>query len=324
MVSACEVRQGASLHLEARKPRMSGFGFHVPMSPTRLQSAADRRTTVLRRDLVEQIRRLRDDAGVTVREFAEAAGLSAAYVARILAGTERPTPEAYGRLAAVLGADLAIRLYPNTGPAIHDRHQGPILERLLEARHPRFTPYQEVSVHRPSRGWIDVAFHEPRERIIVAGEIQGSLDRLEQLVRWSTAKAESLPSWEGWARLAETPTISRMLVVRRTRATRQVVREFDHQLRVAYPAHPDDALAALTGTTPWPGGGAGVGGDRARAREAGPGPLKASSLTARWRGREREPWRRAAQRRPARTPARTQEADTTPAQRRIVAQEVSE
>jgi hypothetical protein len=47
--------------------------------------------------------------------------------------------------------------------------------------------------------------------------------------------------------------VSRLLVVRRTRATRAVVAEFGRQLRVAYPAHPDDALAALTGTEPWPG-----------------------------------------------------------------------
>jgi hypothetical protein len=30
-------------------------------------------------------------------------------------------------------------------------------------------------------------------------------------------------------------------------------REFERQLAVAYPAHPADALAALTGAAPWPG-----------------------------------------------------------------------
>jgi hypothetical protein len=41
--------------------------------------------------------------------------------------------------------------------------------------------------------------------------------------------------------------------VRRTRATRAVAAEFARQLRLACPVHPDDALAALTGTAPWPG-----------------------------------------------------------------------
>ena len=193
------------------------------------------------------------DAGVSVRDLGMAPGLTPAYVGRILAGTERPTLEAYGRLAAVLGADLALRLYPNTGPAIHDRVSAPILEHVVAVRHPRWDPYLEAAVRNPSRGWIDLLLHEPRERVLVATEVQAGLRRLEQLIRWSTAKADSIPSWEAWPHLAETPAISRMLVVRRTRANRQVVRDFDRQLRVSYPAHPDDAIAALTGTSTWPG-----------------------------------------------------------------------
>jgi hypothetical protein len=153
----------------------------------------------------------------------------------------------------VLGADLGMRLYTNTGPAIHDRHQAPITECLLRARHPRWEPLTEVAVQRPSRGWIDIAFHESRERVLVATEIEGSLHRLEQMVRWAGAKADSLPSWDGWSRLPDAPAISQLLVVRRTKATRQVAHEFAAQLRVAYPAHPDDAVASLTGSAPWPG-----------------------------------------------------------------------
>lgn len=223
------------------------------MRPTRLQLAADRRTLGTRQALVDQVTRLRDDAGLSTRQLASGAGLSERYVGRILAGTERPTLEAYGRLAAVLGGDLTVRVYPNTGPAIRDRHQALILECLLGVRHARWHPFAEVAVQRPSRGCIDVAFHEPRERVIVATEIQSALHRLEQLIRWSAAKADSLPSWDGWPRLGDAPAISQLLVVRRTRATRQIATEFAAQLRVAYPAHPDDALASLTATLPWPG-----------------------------------------------------------------------
>jgi transcriptional regulator with XRE-family HTH domain len=223
------------------------------MSRTNLQVAADRRTDWLRRSMVDHIGQLRDDAGVSVRDIATAAGLSYPYVARILAGTERPTLEAYGRIAAVLGADLSVRLYPSTGPAIHDRHQARILECLLNERHPRWHAFTEIAVRAPSRGWIDVGFHDTRGAVFLATEIQGSLHRLEQVIRWSSAKAESLPSWDGWTHLGDTPIVSQLLVVRRTRATRQVAAEFGAQLRVAYPAHPDDAVASLTGSAPWPG-----------------------------------------------------------------------
>lgn len=53
--------------------------------------------------------------------------------------------ETYARLAAALGADLSARLYPNTGPAIRDRHQAGIPEALLALLHPRWRPHTEVA-----------------------------------------------------------------------------------------------------------------------------------------------------------------------------------
>jgi transcriptional regulator with XRE-family HTH domain len=203
--------------------------------------------------LVADLERALDDAGLGVRELSRAAGVDSGYLSRILAGRVHPTLDTYARLAVPLGLDLSTRLYPNTGPAIRDRHQAPMLELLLGAAHPRWHAYLEVAVRRPSRGWIDAVLHEPRERVAVASELQSELRRLEQLVRWQAAKADSLPSWEGWPHLGEEPQVSRLLLVRRTRATRTVAQEFARQLRAACPAHPDDALAALTGTAPWPG-----------------------------------------------------------------------
>jgi hypothetical protein len=152
-----------------------------------------------------------------------------------------------------LGRTCRARYYPNTGPAIRDRHQARICEALLALVAPRWRPYPEVVVRRPSRGFIDVALHEPRERVILATEVESGLRRLEQQIRWSRDKAEALPSWEGWPHLGNDPEISQLLIVRSTRTTREIGREFERILRAAYPAHPDDALAALTGTTRWPG-----------------------------------------------------------------------
>ncbi len=187
-------------------------------------------------------------------ELALAAGVDRAYLYRILSGEAAPSDETRAKLAVALGADLSLHLYPNTGPLVRDRHQAAILEGLLAVRHPRWQPFTELRVMRPSRGWTDVAFHEPAENVIVATEIQSELHRIEQLVRWSAEKAASLPSWEGWERLGTPPSISQLLVVRRTRRTRAIVADAARQLRVAYPAHPDDAIAALTAPgTQWPG-----------------------------------------------------------------------
>ena len=89
--------------------------------------------------------------------------------------------------------------------------------------------------------------------MLVAAEVQSTLPRLEQLVRWSGDKSASLPSWEGYAQLGDIAGTSRLLIVRSTRATRAVGQEFARQLEASYPADPGDALAALRGERPWPG-----------------------------------------------------------------------
>lgn len=238
---------------------MSRAKFNGAMTSRRAPPQVARAARTVRARLREDLERLCADAGVSVRALAAAAGLDHSYVARVLRGEVRPSLETYVRLGVPLGADLSARLYANTGPALRDRHQARILEWLLEALHPRWRPHAEVAVGRPARGSIDVVLHDPRASIAVATEIESTLSRIEQMIRWSEQKAAALPSWSGWEALSGAngrdgvPGISRLLVVRRTRATREVGEVFARQLALAFPAHPDDALAALTGTAPWPG-----------------------------------------------------------------------
>ncbi|MGH2837821.1 MAG: helix-turn-helix domain-containing protein, partial [Thermoleophilaceae bacterium] len=157
------------------------------------------------------VQRLRTDAGIPRTQLAHTAGIDQSYLARIEKGTADPSSETCARIALALGADFSQRLYPNTGPAIRDRHQAPITEALLAVTHPRWHRFAEVAVRHPARGWIDLALHDPRQELLVATEIQSDLRRLEQLIRWSTAKAESLPSWEGWTHLGQV-TVSQLLV----------------------------------------------------------------------------------------------------------------
>lgn len=207
--------------------------------------------------MAEDIDRLCRDAGVTFATLARAAGIPHSFLDRIRAGKAAPSIETYAKLAIPLGADLSTRLYANTGPTIRDRHQARILEALLPIAAPIWRPYTEVTIWRPSHGSIDLVLHRQNARVWIAVEIESELRRLEQTVRWSREKAESLPSSSIWsdadAGSAGAPKISRLLIVRRTRATQTVAREFSRQLAVAYPAHPEDALAALRGTAPWPG-----------------------------------------------------------------------
>jgi transcriptional regulator with XRE-family HTH domain len=224
------------------------------MPPTRLITNADRHAARLRGTLAGDLRRLREDSGVSQRALSAAAGVAQGHISATESGDRAPTLEIYARLAAALGADLAVRLYPNTGPAIRDRHQARILEALLGTLHRHWRRFPEVGVRHPARGWIDAVLHDPARSIIVAVEIQSELRRIEQLIRWSAEKAASLPSWSGWAGLGPEPEVSRLLIVRRTRSTAAAARDLGRQLRAAYPAHPADALAALrSDVVAWPG-----------------------------------------------------------------------
>jgi transcriptional regulator with XRE-family HTH domain len=220
---------------------------------TKLERAAEAAARASRLRLAEDVERLCADAGISHAALARAAHISPPFLGRILAGAARPSLETYARLSTALGADLSTRLYPNTGPAIRDRLSVPILEALLETLHPRWRSHTEVRVRRPGRGWIDAVLEDPHADLFVAAEIESTLNRVEQLIRWSREKSESLPSWDQWPERATVPSVSRLLIVRWTRSTRDAARAAARQLRVAYPAHPDDALASLTGTLPWPG-----------------------------------------------------------------------
>ena len=183
------------------------------------------------------------------------AGVDPTAISKVEAGHLLPTLELYGRLAAALGADLHARLYPTTGPSIHDRHQVRMTDLLLATMHPRWHATLEVAVRRPARGFIDAGLFDASSSTLVATELDSALRRIEQLLRWSAEKATSLPSsdpWPAWSREGQ-PTVSRLLVVRRTRSTREVATAARRVLREAYPADPRDALESLLGTTGWPG-----------------------------------------------------------------------
>lgn len=223
------------------------------MTTTSFDRAVERRTRQALANLGTDVLRLREDAGIPRAALARASGVDVTFLREIEAGTANPSVQTCARLALALGADLPLRLYPTTGPSLRDRHQAAIAEVALRHAHPRWGPFVEIAVRRPSRGWIDLGFHDSRGRIFVATEIQSELRRLEQLLRWAAAKAAALPSWDGWPRLDPEPTISRLLIVRETRATRGVAEEHRRLLRAAYPADGRDALEALTGSDPWPG-----------------------------------------------------------------------
>jgi transcriptional regulator with XRE-family HTH domain len=227
------------------------------MGDTKVQQDARRRAIDVRRSIGQAIRRLREDGGISRRGLGLAAGFSAGYVRLIEEGDREASIEALAAIGLVLGADVSVRLFPTTGPVIHDRTQAPMEGALLRVLHRRWLPSPEVVVSRPARGVIDLALDDPRDGVLVATELQSRIERLEQQIRWHREKEESLPSSQLWrfatAGGATSRTTSRLLVLRSTQDLRSLARTCERTLAAVYPARTADALASLRGEAAWPG-----------------------------------------------------------------------
>jgi len=186
---------------------------------------------------------------------AEYAGIDYGYLAQIERGLREPSISALAAIGEALGADLSIRLYPNTGPLVQDHIQARIVEELLRVAHPRWRRFTEVPVYRPARGRVDVVLHDPVAAIAVATEVHSQVRRLEQQLGWARLKTDSLPSADFWRSLEAEPVVGQLLVLRSTRATRELARQFESTLRAAYPARSADVFAAVVGEDAWPGNG---------------------------------------------------------------------
>ena len=153
------------------------------MSAREDQRRRHARTRHIQASIGAEFRRMREDAGLTQAAVARSAGISPGHLCGIEAGSSEASTAVLVAIADVLGADLSVRAYPNTGPRIHDRIQSQIVEHILRRSRPRWRPYLEVPVTRPARGYIDIVLRDQPHPLFVATEVSSEIRRLEQHVR---------------------------------------------------------------------------------------------------------------------------------------------
>jgi transcriptional regulator with XRE-family HTH domain len=225
---------------------------------TRLEREAARRAARTALSFGEDARHAREDAGLTQRSVAGAAGISQSHYAAIESGVVVASIETIQAVALALGGDVSVRFFPGTGPRLRDRIQAPMVEAFLHILHPRWQRFPEVPVHRPASGVIDLVIGSAAESLLVATEFHSQVRRLEQQVRWARIKADGLattPLTELISNGDHPIRIDRLLVLRSTTATRGLARDFAATLAAAYPARTAEVLASLAGDAPWPGAG---------------------------------------------------------------------
>src|SRR5690242_11031767 len=102
----------------------------VPRAPIGRREIRRRQVNV-RLSLGRQLGELREELGVSQAAAAAGAGIGPGHVSRIERGLVAASLDTLVALAAALGADVSVRLFPTSGPRIRDRLQAPIVEALL-------------------------------------------------------------------------------------------------------------------------------------------------------------------------------------------------
>jgi transcriptional regulator with XRE-family HTH domain len=220
------------------------------ISKTAITREAGRRLRHSSLRLGDDIRALRLDAGVTLRELGAVTGLDPSHIARIEKAQVQASIEALTTISVALGADLGLRLFAGAGPRLHDRFQAPMLEALLRVLAARWVSRLEVVVPKPVRGVADLVLTDRIGPTTVIGEAQSEFRRIEQQLRWIAEKARAFEDVTGGRR-----SLSRLLIVRSTEATREVARQYSGTFSTAYPARTVDVVESLTTDRPWPGDG---------------------------------------------------------------------
>lgn len=201
----------------------------------------------LRGRIGRQVTEFRTDAGGTVADLARCADVDPAHLWRIEAGTANASLETLVSIAGCLGSDLGVRMFPAAGPRIHDRFQAPMLEALIRRLGTEWHGQPEVPVPA-AHGVIDLVLRQARDRLTVVCECHSELRRLELVLRRAAEKTDALR-----AEAESSSTVSSLLLVRSTTATRAVVNAYASTITAAFPARSADAVEALAGAAAWPG-----------------------------------------------------------------------
>jgi transcriptional regulator with XRE-family HTH domain len=206
-----------------------------------------RRQDRLRQALGRQILELRAESGVSQRALADAAGIDRAHVSRIERGLAAASLDVVAIVAALLGADVSVRLFPTVSARLRDHVQAPMVEAFIRRLHPRWAAIPEMPVPA-ARGVIDLALRLRREAFGVACEFHSQLRSIDLIQRRLAEKRLALASIDRFG-----PETSSLLIVRSTALNREVVCAHEGTLGASFPARSVDAVAALGGEAAWPG-----------------------------------------------------------------------
>lgn len=142
-----------------------------------------------------------------------------------------------------------------------------MVEALIRSLGKAWRPEPEVLVPA-ARGVIDLVLSRTLDHLSIACECHSELRRLDLVLRRLADKEEALR-----AQIDPSKAASSVLLLRSTRATREIAKAYGGTLSAAFLARTAEVLDALRGTAAWPGRGivwARVEGGKAEILDAPP------------------------------------------------------
>lgn len=196
---------------------------------------------------------LRRRSRLTQAAVGRALGIDRTVISRLERGDPRVGLPIRFRVAAVLGADLRLTAYANSGALIRDSVQARILEIVLALIDRRWKRTVEAPLPGLDRRSIDLRLDGPACSVLC--EVESRIGSLEEIIRELHAKRNALGAARNSGLAAVLP-IHALLIVPRTRHHLAIVRDHPRIIQAAFPMRPEAVDAALRDVaSPWTGDG---------------------------------------------------------------------
>jgi transcriptional regulator with XRE-family HTH domain len=202
--------------------------------PSRVAREGARRASRLTDRFGSELRIARAASGLSQGQLADLVGVDQSFVSRVERGLRQPTWIIACALAAAVGHDLSVRLFPSTSIGLRDSGQLAIARQIVDNAHASLHPTLEASVSASAndRRAADVLFVGSVEALHV--EIERRVVDLQAQLRAAQSKRAALAERLG-------VPVRLVIAVPDTRRVRDVVASQSVLLRAALPA-PSSAI----------------------------------------------------------------------------------
>jgi transcriptional regulator with XRE-family HTH domain len=213
----------------------------MPERPTRHVREGHRRAATVLRRFGSELRLARAAAGLTQQRLGELAGVSQSFVSLVERGRRRPDWSTACALAAGVGHELSVRLFPVRSVSLRDSGQYAAVQQIVQLAHPLWRASMEVPVAPGDARAADLLLISSDEVLHI--EVERALVDLQAQLRAAQRKRSVLA--DGYDR-----PVRLVIGLPDTRRARSIVRSLQPAIQAALPQTSAQARRAIRSGMP--------------------------------------------------------------------------